>query len=90
MIFPEGTYYPKTMGPGRSGLIRMICSRMEIPCVPVGIRYFSDRFPKSVRIVFGEPTYWSPGVDGPRSYERIMREIARLSGLDFTMKPDKK
>jgi 1-acyl-sn-glycerol-3-phosphate acyltransferase len=82
VIFPEGTYYPKTMGPGHSGLIRMICGRMEIPCIPVGIRYSSDRFRKSVRIVFGEPIYSNPGTDGPEFHQRIMREIAALSDLD--------
>lgn len=83
VIFPEGTYYPKTMGPGRSGLIRMICSRIRIPCIPVGIRYLPDRFPRSVRIVFGEPILGGPEMDGPEFQERIMRKIARLSGLDF-------
>jgi 1-acyl-sn-glycerol-3-phosphate acyltransferase len=83
VIFPEGTYYRGTMGPGRSGLLRMILSRMDLPCIPVGIRYFKGRFPKPVRIVFGKPILWKQGADGLEFYERIMREVARLSDLDI-------
>jgi 1-acyl-sn-glycerol-3-phosphate acyltransferase len=83
VIFPEGTYYRGTMGPGRSGLIRMILGRMELPYIPVGIRYFPGRRPTPVRIIFGRPVSRRHGVDGPEFYERIMREIASLSDLDF-------
>jgi 1-acyl-sn-glycerol-3-phosphate acyltransferase len=82
VIFPEGTYYPDKMGPGHSGLVRMICGRMQVPCVPAGIRYGPGRFARPVRIVFGEAIYWGAG--GTEPYERIMREIANLSGLEFT------
>lgn len=45
VLFPEGTYYRQTMGPGKWRLIRLILSLQEkkniqpIPFVPVGIRY---------------------------------------------------
>lgn len=81
VIFPEGTYYKGTMGPGRSGLIRMVVGRMQLPCVPVGIRYLPGRYPTPVRITFGSPVPWEHGTDGQEFYQRIMREIARLSDL---------
>jgi len=81
VIFPEGTYYKGVMGPGRSGLIRMVIGRVKLPCFPVGIRYFPGRCPTRVRISFGSPVPWEHGMDGHGFYERIMREIARLSDI---------
>jgi len=83
VIFPEGTYYREAVGPGRSGLIRMILGRTGLPCIPVGIRYLPGRYPTPVQINFGNPISPVHGVDGREFYERIMREIARLSGLHF-------
>lgn len=81
VIFPEGTYYPGRMGPGRSGLIRMILSRMSVTCIPVGIRYSGEGFRKTVRIVFGQPLPERTGEGGEEFFTRMMQEIARLSGL---------
>lgn len=45
VLFPEGTYFRQTMGPGKWRLIRLIISLQQkqglqpIPFVPVGIRY---------------------------------------------------
>lgn len=45
VLFPEGTYYRQTMGPGKWRLIRLIISLQEkqglqpIPFIPAGIRY---------------------------------------------------
>lgn len=80
VIFPEGTYYPQRMGPGRHGLIRRFRGRMEVPCIPAGICYLAGRLPKKVQIRFGEPVP-AESPDGLDFHERVMREIARLSGL---------
>jgi 1-acyl-sn-glycerol-3-phosphate acyltransferase len=81
VIFPEGTYFPGRMGPGRSGLIRMIRARAAAPCIPVGIRYLPGRVRKTVRIAFGEAVPSRPGESGEAFFERLMMEIAGLSGL---------
>ena len=47
VLFPEGTYYPETVGPGKWRLIQMILRSQQkqaidpIAFVPIGIRYFS-------------------------------------------------
>ena len=81
VIFPEGTYYPGRMGPGRSGLTRMIRARTAVPCIPVGIRYMTGRCRRTVRIIFGEPIFAEDGESGEAFFDRIMTEIAILSGL---------
>jgi len=81
VIFPEGTYYVNKMGPGYSGLIRMIRSRVLLPFIPVGIRYSEQRGRMLVRINFGQPIYEKEPGNVDKIFTRIMGEIARLSGF---------
>jgi 1-acyl-sn-glycerol-3-phosphate acyltransferase len=63
VLFPEGTYYQKTMGPGKWRLIQMILRLQQkqalppIPFLPVGIRYSSENESKkiTVEISLGPP-----------------------------------
>jgi 1-acyl-sn-glycerol-3-phosphate acyltransferase len=81
VIFPEGTYYRRRMGPGHVGLIRMIQSRCTAPFIPVGINYSARRACTLVEINFGRPIY--EGVcNGVQPFlDLVMEEIARLSGF---------
>jgi 1-acyl-sn-glycerol-3-phosphate acyltransferase len=80
VVFPEGTYYPDRMGPARTGLVRMVLSKSPPPFVPVGIRY--GKGPRTrVDIRFGRPVRPEPGREARRFLERMMRDIAGLSGL---------
>lgn len=81
VIFPEGTYYPKRIGPGKTGLVRMVLARTRPPFVPVGIRY-SAGMRRTVDIRIGKPVPAAEtGRDVGPFLEGMMAEIARLSGL---------
>ena len=81
VIFPEGTYYKNTMGPGRPGMIRLILSRLDLPFIPAGISYSGRRYRTVVRIKFGNPLYADSKTSVNEFMNRMMNEIARLSGL---------
>jgi 1-acyl-sn-glycerol-3-phosphate acyltransferase len=81
VIFPEGTYYQGTVGPGHSGLIRMVRSRAKAPFIPVGIEYSGKRGRTLVKIRLGKPLAEDPAADEGEFLDRAMKEIARLSGL---------
>lgn len=81
VVFPEGTYYRNTMGPGHPGMIRLILSRLDLPFIPTGISYSGERYRTAVRIKFGNPVYADSGVSINEFLNRMMNEIARLSGL---------
>jgi len=81
VIFPEGTYYVGSVGAFQAGLVRYIHPRVEVPFIPVGIRYLPGRGRMEVRIVFGKPL-WG------RTFDRTgdlllqaMNDVAALSGL---------
>jgi 1-acyl-sn-glycerol-3-phosphate acyltransferase len=82
VVFPEGTYYRDRMGPGRSGMVRMILSGKRLPFVPVGIRYTAGAGRTGVVIRFGKAFEGDAAVDAEDFTSRVMDEIARLSGLD--------
>jgi 1-acyl-sn-glycerol-3-phosphate acyltransferase len=82
VIFPEGTYFKDGVGPGQRGLLRMIRKRVEVPCIPVGIKYGGKKGRRRpVRIAFGPPVRAEPGVKEGDFLERLMQEISRLSNL---------
>jgi len=81
VVFPEGTYYRNTMGPGRPGIIRLILSRLDLPFIPAGISYSERRYRTAVRIKFGNPLYADSKDSVHEFMDRMMNEIARLSGL---------
>jgi 1-acyl-sn-glycerol-3-phosphate acyltransferase len=82
VIFPEGTYYSGRMGPPKRGLVRMVLSRAAPPFVPAGIRYSrGNGFRTRVDIRFGLPAAPDAGPKPRRFLDRMMEDIARLSGL---------
>ncbi len=81
VVFPEGTYYRNTMGPGRSGMVRLILSRLSLPFIPVGINYSRRGRRILVRIKFGEPSYADSEVSVDEFLDLMMQKIERLSGL---------
>lgn len=84
VVFPEGTYYPEVMGPGRRGLMRMIRSLVRVPFVPVGIRYARRGRPRLVQVAFGRPVPGEAEMEEGAFHAAVMGEIARLSELDDT------
>lgn len=81
VLFPEGTYYRDCMGMGHAGLIRMILSRSAVPFIPVGIRYIQRGWRTEVRMVIGEPVFRHSLKNAYEYVDRIMKDIARLSGF---------
>ena len=81
VIFPEGTYYKNQMGPGKTGMLRLIISRLGFPLIPVGIHYEKMVFRTSVRVCFGNPIYPDKKAPPSSTVSDVMKEIAVLSGL---------
>jgi len=83
VIFPEGTYYPNKMGPGQSGMIRFVLSRLSLPFIPVGITYDAGTRWQRVRVCihFGEALRAGAASAADTFVNRMMKEIAALSGL---------
>lgn len=80
-IFPEGTYYPGRMGPGKSGLLRLILSRLAFPLIPAGVLYQGGGLRTRVRISFGEPIRPEEHPDVESVVNAVMNRIAYLSGM---------
>jgi 1-acyl-sn-glycerol-3-phosphate acyltransferase len=81
VVFPEGTYYRDQMGPGKPGVVRWILNRLEVPFIPVGIRYQAVRRRTHVWVRFGQGMAGEAGEPADVFLGRAMKEIARLSGL---------
>ena len=81
VVFPEGTYYKNTLGPGRSGMVKFVLSRMTLPFIPVGIRYVPQGIRTVVRINFGNARFANPAVPIASFLHDMMQEISVLSGL---------
>ena len=81
VVFPEGTYYRNCMGSGHVGLIRLIRSQIEVPFIPVGIRYSGTGVRKQVKIKFGKKASWEPSTEPEAFLASAMKEIGTLSGL---------
>jgi 1-acyl-sn-glycerol-3-phosphate acyltransferase len=81
VVFPEGTYYKNEMGPGKTGMVRLLVSRLSFPLIPVGVNYSRRDFRILVRVRFGKPIY-PDGKTAPNStLNTVMKQIALLSGL---------
>ena len=88
VVFPEGTYYPNSMGRGKHRLVERILriqgrvgGKGAIPFIPIGIRYREKRFRTEVEVKVG-PAIFSPGgADAEGFTRRILEEIARLSKI---------
>jgi len=81
VIFPEGTYYRNKMGPGQTGMVRFVLSRLKLPFIPVGINYATNGWRTRVRINFGKAFHSDPTLAADAFVNRMMKEIAALSGL---------
>jgi len=81
VIFPEGTYYRNKMGPGQTGMVRFVLSRLKLPFIPVGINYAANGWRTRVRINFGKAFHTDPTLAADTFVNRMMKEIAKLSGL---------
>ncbi len=90
VIFPEGTYYPHSMGRGKHRLIERILRFQEkkgwqggqpIPFIPMGICYLEKRVRTEVRVEIGRPLYADGKADAQEFTRVILEKIARLSGL---------
>ena len=81
VIFPEGTYYRNKMGPGQTGMVRFVLSRLKLPFIPVGINYATNGWRTRVRINFGKTFHTDPTLAADAFVNRMMKEIAALSGL---------
>jgi 1-acyl-sn-glycerol-3-phosphate acyltransferase len=90
VIFPEGTYYPHSMGRGKHRLIERILRFQEkkgwqdarpIPFIPMGIGYLEKKARTEVRVRIGRPLFAGRKTDAQEFTQAIVQEIARLSGL---------
>jgi 1-acyl-sn-glycerol-3-phosphate acyltransferase len=81
VIFPEGTYYRRQMGPGQIGMVKFLLSRLKPPLIPVGIHYAIGGWRIRVRICFGKAFQLDPDLPLDKFFGLLMAEIARLSGL---------
>ncbi|MDY6973707.1 MAG: lysophospholipid acyltransferase family protein [Thermodesulfobacteriota bacterium] len=82
VVFPEGTYYKNKMGAGHVGVIRLILSHLSLPFIPVGINYSGNVGRRiRVRVRFDIPFRADPATSPGMLLDRVMREIARLSGF---------
>ena len=81
VVFPEGTYYKDQMGPGKAGMVRLLVSRLSFPLIPVGVNYSRRDFRILVRIRFGRPIYPDSETAPNLILNRVMKNIALLSGL---------
>ena len=91
VLFPEGTYYPNSMGGGKHRFIQRILRVQEkmgwkgerrIPFIPMGIRYETKKFRTKVRVKIGTPLYADEEAEGAELTRRILSDIAELSGLN--------
>ncbi len=85
VLFPEGTYFPGRVGPGKHRLIQLLLKLQgqdglaPLPFVPVGVSYRPRGWVWEVEVKVGPPLT----VSGPREAlaltTRLMQEISRLS-----------
>jgi 1-acyl-sn-glycerol-3-phosphate acyltransferase len=81
VIFPEGTYYVNKMGPAKTGVVKLILSRLSLPFIPVGIKYSKRRLRTRVFINFGDAVYPDESGTAGIFLDKMMKNIAVLSEL---------
>jgi len=86
VLYPEGTYFRKKMGPGHTGMLRFILARLSMPLIPVGIRYSLSGWRIHVQVAIGQVTYQQPFEPAGQLLIRLMGEMAALSG--YPLHPD--
>ncbi len=91
VLFPEGTYYPGAMGPGKSRLVQMILrlqnrqALRSVSFIPVGIGYerFSGSSRSRVTLRLGEPLQEPDPCRAEDFTGRLLSRVKELSGLQF-------
>lgn len=86
VVYPEGTYFRKKMGPGHTGMLRFVLARLTLPLIPMGIRYSLGGWRLRVRVAIGPAVYPRPAEPVDRLLARLMGAIAALSG--YPLHPD--
>ena len=86
VLYPEGTYFRKKMGPGHTCMLRFILARLSMPLIPVGIRYSLAGWRIHARVAIGRVTYQRPLEPADQLLIRLMGEMAALSG--YPLHPD--
>jgi 1-acyl-sn-glycerol-3-phosphate acyltransferase len=89
VLFPEGTYYPGAMGPGKWRLVQMILRLQHkqaitaVPFLPVGIAYEHrpGRGRIGVTLRIGEPLQEPDPLRAEDLTARLLSRIKELSGL---------
>ena len=87
VIFPEGTYFRKEVGSGKSRLLQMILRFQgelgyQIPFVPVGIRYGErSGWRRRVEVCIGPPLFAEKESDAILLTCRAMEEISHFCRL---------
>ena len=89
VLFPEGTYFPGTMGEGKSRLIRLILSLQQkqagptLSFLPVGIRYQSPTGKGKIRVELriGEPSQEEDPGRAQAFTESLLEQVRKLSQL---------
>jgi 1-acyl-sn-glycerol-3-phosphate acyltransferase len=92
ILFPEGTYYPNSLGPGKHGFVQAILhfqKRMKslpggaIPFIPMGIRYEEGKGRTRVLVRIGTPVFCREESEAKEFTARNVEEIGRLSGMQI-------
>ena len=90
VLYPEGTYYPRCMGRGKHRFIKRFLDfqerngrggRLPIPFIPMGIQFGGGWLRSSVKVKIGSPLFSREGEEASLFTDRIMEQIAGLSGL---------
>lgn len=81
VLFPEGTYFPGKMGPGRWGMVRFLQRHLAPPFIPIGIHYRTGRPRTHVLIRIGRPRCKPAHQTEGRFHQKLVQDIAQLSNL---------
>jgi 1-acyl-sn-glycerol-3-phosphate acyltransferase len=90
VLFPEGTYYPNSMGRGKHRFIQSLLriqgkrgwsGEKAIPFIPMGIQYRGNKFRPEVYVKIGRPLFAQGESEAMEFTRRITGDIAKLSGL---------
>jgi 1-acyl-sn-glycerol-3-phosphate acyltransferase len=91
VLFPEGTYFPDTMGNGKFKMIErilMVHERLKgttkttsIPFMPIGIRYGKELLRPEITVTIGNALHCPEGMSAQEFTKQIMDVIRALSGL---------
>jgi 1-acyl-sn-glycerol-3-phosphate acyltransferase len=90
VLYPEGTYYPRGMGRGKHRFIGRFLDFQEkngrragkpIPFIPMGIQFGEGWLRSPVKVKIGRPLFAREGEETLLFTDRIMEQIAGLSGL---------